>query len=51
MYINDPAGNLVEINGRDAAALDPSVVGALRKIGGPADAILYMRSEKEVHRG
>ncbi|CAN5275694.1 hypothetical protein BH18ACT10_BH18ACT10_14870 [soil metagenome] len=52
MYINDPAGNLVEINGRDAAALDPAVIGETRKVGGPADAVLYMPSEKEgIHRG
>ena len=43
MYIRDPAGNLVEINGRDASALDPSVVGETRKIGGPPDAVLYMK--------
>ncbi len=42
MYINDPAGNLVEINGRDAASLDPDVIGETRKIGGPRDAVLYM---------
>ncbi len=46
MYINDPAGNLVEINGRDASALDPSVVGETRKIGGPPDAVLYMRPQR-----
>ena len=46
MYINDPAGNLVEINGRDAAALDPAVVGETRKVDGPADAVLYMKPEK-----
>ena len=43
MYINDPAGNLVEINGRDASALDPAVVGETRKVGGPAGAVLYMQ--------
>lgn len=43
MYIKDPAGNLVEINGRDASALDPAVVGETRKVGGPADAVLYTR--------
>jgi catechol 2,3-dioxygenase-like lactoylglutathione lyase family enzyme len=43
MYVKDPAGNLVEINGRDAASLDPAVVGETRKIGGPADAVLYMQ--------
>ena len=42
MYINDPAGNLVEINGRDASTLDPAVIGETRKVGGPPDAILYM---------
>ena len=42
MYINDPAGNLVEINGRDAAALDLAVIGETRKIGGPREAVLYM---------
>ncbi len=46
MYINDPAGNLVEINGRDAAALDPAVIGETRKIGGPSDARLYMKPER-----
>ena len=45
MYIRDPAGNLVEINGRDASALDPSVVGEIRKIDGPPDAALYMAPE------
>ncbi|CAN5626599.1 MAG: VOC family protein [Rubrobacter sp.] len=47
MYIKDPAGNLVEINGRDASALDPAVVGETRKIGGPADAVLYMEPRGE----
>lgn len=46
MYIRDPAGNLVEINGRDASALDPSVVGETRKIGGPPDAVLYMKPQR-----
>ena len=46
MYINDPAGNLVEINGRDASALDPTVIGETRKIGGPPEAALYMKSER-----
>ena len=46
MYINDPSGNLVEINGRDASALDPAVVGEMRKIGGPPDAVLYMEPER-----
>ncbi len=46
MYINDPAGNLVEINGRDASALDPAVIGETRKIGGPPDAVLYMKPER-----
>ena len=41
MYINDPSGNLVEINGRDVA-LDPAVFGEVREIGGPPDARLYM---------
>ena len=45
MYINDPAGNLVEINGRDASALDPDLIGKIRKIGGPPDAVLYMQPE------
>ena len=47
MYINDPAGNLVEINGRDASALDGAVIGETRKIGGPPDAVLYMQPEGE----
>ena len=51
MYINDPAGNLVEINGRDAAALDPTVIGETRKIGGLPDAVLYMTPEKEAQGG
>ena len=42
MYINDPSGNLVEINSRDASALDGAVVGETRKIGGPPDAVLYI---------
>ena len=46
MYIKDPAGNLVEINGRDAAALDPAVVGETRKVDGPADAVLYMKPRR-----
>ena len=46
MYINDPSGNLVEINGRDASALDPAVVGEMRKIGGPPDAVLYLEPER-----
>jgi catechol 2,3-dioxygenase-like lactoylglutathione lyase family enzyme len=47
MYIKDPAGNLVEINGRDAAALDPAVIGETRKIGGPPGAVLYMEPRGE----
>ncbi|MDP8899984.1 MAG: VOC family protein [Actinomycetota bacterium] len=47
MYINDPPGNLVEINGRDASALDPAVIGEMRKIGGPPGAALYMQPEGE----
>ncbi len=47
MYINDPAGNLVEINGRNASALDGAVIGETRKIGGPPDAVLYMQPEGE----
>lgn len=46
MYINDPSGNLVEINGREASALDPSVVGKIRKVDGPPDAKLYMAPER-----
>jgi len=46
MYINDPAGNLIEINGRDASALDPAVIGETRKIGGPPDAVLYIEPER-----
>ena len=41
MYIKDPAGNLVEINGRDVD-LDPKTFGEVRKINGPPDAVLYM---------
>lgn len=41
MYIKDPAGNLVEINGRDVD-LDAETFGEVRKIGGPPDAVLYM---------
>ena len=47
MYINDPAGNMVEINGRDAASLDRAVIGETRKVGGPADAVLYMEPKGE----
>ena len=47
MYIHDPAGNMVEINGRDAAALDPAVIGETRKVGGPADAVLYLEPRGE----
>lgn len=40
MYLRDPAGNLVEVNRRNAAGLDRSVVGELEKV--PGDAALYL---------
>ena len=47
MYLRDPSGNLVEVNWRDVETLDRDVVGEVRKIGGPADAALYMQPEGE----
>ena len=46
MYINDPAGNLVEINGR-GVELDPAVFGGVRGIPGPAEAVVYMQPRGE----
>ena len=40
MYIRDPSGNLVEINGR-GVFLDPAVYGEVREIKGPPDARIY----------
>lgn len=42
MYIRDPAGNLVEINGR-GVDLDAETFGGVREIGGPPNAVLYMQ--------
>ncbi len=44
MYLRDPSGNLVEVNWRDVGTLDRTVVGEMRKIGGPPEAALYMES-------
>lgn len=51
MYLRDPAGNLVEINYPDVAALDRSVVGGIQKLDAPqtgeaANARLYMRTHE-----
>lgn len=32
MYLRDPAGNMVEVNQRDASVLDRSVVGEIEKV-------------------
>jgi lactoylglutathione lyase len=47
MYLRDPSGNLVEVNWRDVGTLDRTVIGEMRKIGGPPEAALYMRPEGE----
>jgi catechol 2,3-dioxygenase-like lactoylglutathione lyase family enzyme len=44
MYLRDPSGNLVEVNWRDVGTLDRTVIGEMRKIGGPPEAALYMES-------
>ncbi len=51
MYVRDPAGNLVEVNYPDVAALDRSVVGGIQKLDAPqtgeaANARLYMRTRE-----
>ena len=45
MYINDPAGNLVEINWPDVNTLDRGLIPDIRRVGGPPDAALYIRPE------
>ena len=35
MYLRDPAGNLVEVNWRNANTLDRGLIGEIQKIGGP----------------
>jgi catechol 2,3-dioxygenase-like lactoylglutathione lyase family enzyme len=42
MYLRDPAGNLVEVNWPDVTTLDREVIPEIQKIGGPADAVLYL---------
>ncbi len=42
MYLRDPAGNLVEVNWRNANTLDRGLIGKIQKIGGPPGAALYM---------
>jgi lactoylglutathione lyase len=42
MYLRDPAGNLVEVNWRNANTLDRGLIGEIQKIGGPPGAALYM---------
>jgi lactoylglutathione lyase len=46
MYINDPAGNLVEVNWPDVNTLDRELIGEIRKIEGPPDAALYTTPER-----
>jgi catechol 2,3-dioxygenase-like lactoylglutathione lyase family enzyme len=46
MYLRDPSGNLVEVNWRDVGTLDRTIIGEMRKIGGPPDAALYMESKE-----
>jgi lactoylglutathione lyase len=47
LYLGDPAGNMVEVNHPDAAALDRSVVGRIEKVPAKsqesAQARLYAR--------
>ena len=47
MYINDPAGNLVEVNWPDVNTLDRELIGEIRKIDGPPDAALYMAPKRD----
>ena len=35
MYLRDPAGNLVEVNWRNANTLDRGLIGEIQKIGSP----------------
>jgi hypothetical protein len=35
IYLRDPAGNLVEVNWRNANTLDRGLIGEIQKIGGP----------------
>jgi hypothetical protein len=42
MYVRDPAGNLVELDLPDAAALDESVVGKLGRVACVPEAVLYL---------
>lgn len=46
MYIKDPGGNLVEINGREVD-LDREIFGEVREVGGPPDARVYMDQREE----
>jgi catechol 2,3-dioxygenase-like lactoylglutathione lyase family enzyme len=41
MYIQDPAGNRVEIDWPDAATLDGSVFGDMQTVAGPPEASIY----------
>ena len=43
MYLRDPAGNLVEVNWPDVTSLDREVIPEIGKIGGPPDAVLYLK--------
>lgn len=43
MYLRDPAGNLVEVNWPDVTTLDRDVIPEIGKIGGPHDAVLYLK--------
>ena len=43
MYLRDPAGNLVEVNWPDVTTLDRDVIPEIGKIGGPQDAVLYLK--------
>ena len=51
LYVRDPAGNTVEVNYPDAAALDRSVVGQIEKVPvksqESAKARLYTRGALE----
>ena len=44
MYLRDPAGNLVEVNWPDVTTLDREVIPEIGKIGGPPDAVLYLKA-------
>jgi catechol 2,3-dioxygenase-like lactoylglutathione lyase family enzyme len=46
LYLRDPAGNVVEVNWRDASTLDRSVIGETQKIEGDAEVTLYLRQQR-----